>query len=123
MLTEHKYVEQFSGEPRRRWFSDEDFDLIVWLDDSEEILGFQLCYDKLRDEHSLTWWSERGFAHTGVDDGEGRPARQKATPILVPDGEFRSTRVAERFLQESRGIDQAVVEFVYEKLVSYGSGE
>jgi len=39
MLREIRDVRQVSGEPMRRWFSDEDFDLIVWLDPEDRIIG------------------------------------------------------------------------------------
>jgi len=32
MLEESEYVRQVKGEPKRRWFSDDYFDLIVWVD-------------------------------------------------------------------------------------------
>ena len=38
-------VRQVPGEPKRRWFSSDDIDLIVWLDDSGAPVSFQLCYD------------------------------------------------------------------------------
>jgi len=31
MLCEIKNVKQYDGEPQRRWFVDDYFDLIVWL--------------------------------------------------------------------------------------------
>lgn len=32
MLSEDMHVRQIEGEPKRRWFSNSEFDLIVWLD-------------------------------------------------------------------------------------------
>jgi hypothetical protein len=40
-------------EPRRRWFSGDDFDLIVWFDDLDAIAGFELCYDRSEVERAL----------------------------------------------------------------------
>lgn len=45
MLVELKDVRQIPNDGFRRWFTDEDFDLIVWYED-DKITGFQLCYDK-----------------------------------------------------------------------------
>ena len=47
MLSEIKNARQVPGEGKRRWFRDDDFDLIIWYDDSDTVFGFQLCYDKL----------------------------------------------------------------------------
>ena len=54
-LVEIIHVRQVPGDPRRRWFSSDDMDLIVWYDDSDAPIGFQLCYDKLRSERALRW--------------------------------------------------------------------
>lgn len=69
-LTEVRNVRQVPGELRRRWFGSEEFDLIVWCDDSGVPSAFQLCYDKPRAEHALTWKHDLGFLHTVVDDGD-----------------------------------------------------
>jgi hypothetical protein len=48
MLTEVQNTRQIKNEGRRRWFTDSDFDLIVWYEaDSSSIAGFQLCYEKV----------------------------------------------------------------------------
>lgn len=122
MLTEMKNVEQIPGEPRRRWFSDRYFDLIVWVDDRDRILGFQLCYDKLRNERFLTWWPDRGYRHGRIDDGEDRPGKQKATPILVADGEFERDRIADLFKTESAGLEEDISSLVYDKIKSWPAG-
>ena len=54
MLAEVEHVRQRAGEPRRRWFASDDLDLIVWLDEADRFVGFQLCYDKGRSERALT---------------------------------------------------------------------
>ena len=63
MLWEYTKVNQIEGEPRRRWFADDFFDLIVWFDESEDIVGFQLCCDKSRQEKALTWLKHSGHIH------------------------------------------------------------
>ena len=96
MLKELPEVRQVPEEPNRRWFSDDYFDLIVWLDHNGEITGFQLCYDIAGDEHALTWHEKTGFSHQRVDDGElQRP--YKATPILVADGSFDYAAISQSF--------------------------
>ena len=95
LLRELADIRQVPGEPRRRWFSSPDLDLIVWLDDADTMLGFQLCYDKTRGERALTWRADRGYDHAAVDDGEAQPAQYKGTPILVANGHLNRERVAD----------------------------
>ncbi|MCH7756306.1 hypothetical protein IH970_14450 [candidate division KSB1 bacterium] len=46
MLKEIQTARQIEGEPKRRWFSNRFFDLIVWFKKNDnEITGFQLCYN------------------------------------------------------------------------------
>jgi len=98
-------------------------DLVVWLGEDESIQGFQLAYDKTRFEHALTWRSGSGFQHNRIDDGEGQPGHYKATPILVPDGEFSALEIANRFRKSALRIDEAVSQFVYLKIVECSKGE
>lgn len=119
MLREVKDVKQLPDEPRRRWFSDEFFDLIVWYDQKGESLGFQLCYGKPSDEHAFTWLRDRGFSHDRVDDGEWSPL-WNMTPILVPDGIFPAKEIAERFRENSQKVEPEIVGLVLEKLEAGG---
>src|SRR3954469_10687202 len=100
-LRELPDTRQVEGEPRRRWFSSPDLDLIVWLDDDESLVGFQLCYDKTRRERALTWRDGRGYEHNAVDDGEQSPGQHKSTPILVANGYYDSERVEALFRESS----------------------
>ena len=110
-------VRQVPGEPKRRWFSSEDIDLIVWLDDSGAPVSFQLCYDKLQSEHALTWQPEFGFVHLAVDGGEqGVGFQYKSTPILVAGGHCDANRVTSRFTEVSGQLPSVIVEFVTERL-------
>ncbi len=118
MLREIADVRQIKGEPRRRWFTDEHFDLVIWSEE-DEIVGFQLCYDKSKDERALTWKPESGFSHHGVDGGEDRAGRYKGTPILVADGKFDAVRVAAIFLGHSGILDAKSSDFIYMKLLEY----
>ena len=118
MLREIRNPRQIPNERPRRWYADESMDLVVWLDDDGAVGGFQLTYDNAGVECALTWAPRSGFRHDSVDDGEGRPGRYKAAPILVPYGDFDAQGVAERFKQRAAGIDPGVSGFVYAKLRS-----
>jgi hypothetical protein len=118
-LKESRRVRQIPGESRRRWFSSSEMDLAVWVDDRGEINGFELCYDKAKAERALRWKRGSGFLHERVDDGEGRPGRHKATPVLVPDGVFDAKKISRLFAAASRDIDQTIADFVYRRLLEY----
>jgi hypothetical protein len=56
MLYEIKNVRQIPGEDTRRWYVDENTDLIVWYGPKEDVItGFQLCFDKKSVQRCLTW--------------------------------------------------------------------
>ena len=118
MLKEIVNVRQIEGEGRRRWFADEYFDLIIWYDDRDKVLGFQLCYDVSNNERALTWKRGNNYLHEKVDAGE-TPYQMKETPITVADGAFDKRAVAERFRNESAEIDGEIASFVYERIVNY----
>jgi hypothetical protein len=113
MLREAK-ARQIRGEPRRRWFRDDDFDLYVWYRADGSFTGFQLCYDKLDDEHAFTWLADRGATHHRVDAQRGLFAGQ--TPILVAGRSFSAVRVHEAFRAASGELDAAIRAFVLDVL-------
>jgi hypothetical protein len=116
-LRELANVRQPLQEPGRRWFGDDYFDLIVWVGDKGEFVGFQLCYDKSSDEHALTWHQKTGFTHHRVDSGElQRP--YKATPILVSDGVVDFAHLIHQFKDRSREMDQQAARFGLGKIDS-----
>ncbi|MGO9309321.1 MAG: hypothetical protein ACLQDL_09905 [Spirochaetia bacterium] len=121
MLSEIRNPRQVQGEGYRRWFTDEYFDLIVWYDDERRLIGFQLCYDKQQRERALTWTLAHGFQHNRIDSGEV-PGHAKMTPIIIADGAFDRTPVAERFRQESGGIDAEVASFVLGTISRFPAG-
>lgn len=112
------------GEPEgdyvKRWFTDSYFDLYVWLDAEENVVSFQLCYEKPNDEHALTWKRPHSFYHQQVDDGENRPGKSKSTPILLPDGLVNADALASRFSKESKSVDSAIATFVLQKIGEFG---
>lgn len=112
-------VRQIAGEPKRRWFCDDFFDLILWLDDGGGLLGFQLCYNKRGDQHALTWHAHSGYLHTRVDDGGSRPGKYKASPVLLPNGPFSKEAIAMIFLRASLSLERRIVEMVHEKILQY----
>ena len=114
-LRELPRVQQVPGEPRRRWFHGHEMDLVVWEDAEGALLGFQLAYDRHRNEHSIEWRAGRGFAHYQVDDGEA-VALSKETPFLYRNGAFERDRVLTQFLAVAGRLPPAIREFVAARL-------
>jgi len=118
MLAEIQETRQIEGEGFRRWFTDEKLDLIIWYREAGgEITGFQLCYDKDRDEKALTWTREGGFVHERVDSGEAKGYGHKGTPIMVADGEFNKGRALEQFNERAKQIDAPLRGFVTDTII------
>ncbi|MFP4363958.1 MAG: hypothetical protein ACLFR1_08810 [Spirochaetia bacterium] len=120
MLVENKGVRQIPGEGFRRWFTEQDMDLVVWYTDTsqEKINGFQLCYDKTGYERCLTWREGEKYAHDRVDSGEF-PFSAKMSPVLMQDGYFASSEVADQFLTKAENIEEDLRNFVYDKLAAF----
>ena len=103
----------------RRWFYDDDMDLLVWLD-GEQIHGFQLCYDKLSDQRALTWFVDRGFQQNRGYEKNKKIGVFKGSDLLIRDGVLDSSRVSARFKELSADIDNDISGFVYEKILQVG---
>ena len=123
MLTEIANVKQIHDEGFRRWFTDEQFDLIIWYaresGEVDHITGFQLCYDKVETERALTWRKASGFVHETVDDGEN-PGYIGMTPVLHGGGTFDRSMPA-RFRDACAGIPQKLTYFLLGKLEEYNA--
>lgn len=120
-LRELPRVQQVAGAPRRRWFHGHAMDLVVWEDSDGALLGFQLAYDKHRDEHSIEWRAGRGFCHYQVNDGEAL-ALSKETPFLYPDGAFERDRVLAAFLAAAGTLPPKIADFIAARLREFERG-
>lgn len=67
----------------RRWFYDESFDLVVWLDSEEKaISAFELCYcNPVAPQVEVRWNAELGFEHL-VQEEEKGVSRHKGTAVF-----------------------------------------
>jgi len=119
MLKEAKNVRQIEGEPRRRWFDDEYFDLIVWFEKNDSIWGFQLCYDREYKPRALTWTKKDGYKHTGIDDGEGSGGMMKESPVLVADGLFNTRTTGQKLEAAAGGLPTEIKDFVLKKVYDF----
>jgi len=111
MLREIVKTKQHPGEPKRRWFYSHEQDLYVWHNESGEIISFQLCYAKHRNERALYWKAGAGYSHLRVDDGESS-AFSNDSPILIADGVFDGAEVLNRFHVLAATLPPDIVEFV-----------
>lgn len=102
----------------KRWFNDDSMDLIIWHDENGRLAKFQLCYDKNRDEHALTWSRSKGLIHNAIDDGETYPGGHKKSPILAPDGKIDVSSIVSKLESRAEAVEQEVIEFISEKLHS-----
>ncbi len=109
------------GEPGRRWFQDEYFDLLVWIDDDGRPWGFQLSYNRGPGEHALTWTPERGYRHERVDSGETDPLRNLA-PVLLADGPFPAEALRRRFFAAGADLEADIRTFVVDRLSTLREG-
>ncbi len=118
MLQEVQNIKQIPNERKRRWFSDDYFDLIVWLENDDSIYGFQLCYDKFTNERALSWKKDKGYLHELIDDGE-IAGEIKKSPVMTPDGDFEKETITDRFKTASGDIDTEIADFVFQKLIQF----
>jgi hypothetical protein len=119
-LTELKSVKQIAGEPRRQWFSSSDMDLIVWYDNGDSPMGFELYYDKNISEHVFIWRTHGGFNHMAVDDGEQKSVLEyKEAPILVPDNKTDPNRIKKLFEESCENLPGTLIAFVERKIMQH----
>jgi hypothetical protein len=109
---------QRKGERHRRWFSNADFDLIVWFEPLDTIAGFELCYDRSAVERALSWSATHGYRHWRVDTGEASGYMHSMTPIMERDDvtRFPKDRVVAAFVGAAAAIDPMVRSFVIQRL-------
>lgn len=121
MLQEIDNVRRNPGEPPRRWFLDDYFDLLIWIGETDEPIAFQLCYDRNGAPHVLSWDTVAGARHYRVDDGENRPGKPKAAPLLLADGPFPRDRVYRKLREAAARIDPKLAAFVGDAIRSLGT--
>ena len=82
-------------------------------DDAEQVVQFQLCYDKGPTEKAFTWSRARGVVHHGVDDGSGSGRfTLKATPILTGPTPLNLDPLITFFRDHGRKLEHDLYEFV-----------
>ncbi len=119
MLKEFEGVSQHK-EGHRRYFYDDFFDLFIWYNEkSQNPIGFQLCYNKNVDEHSIIWDVDNNYLHSAIDTGENNPGCAKQSPISISDGYFDKNDIGNKFFTNGKEIDQDIFDLVYNKILNY----
>ena len=113
-------VQRIAGVPPRGWHADGYIDLIDRYQAGGSINGFQLCYEKLKQERALTSKMSRGFSHSVIDARESSPLANR-TQILVLDGVFPAELVREEFVRRGEFLDEELRELVLGKIDEYGT--
>lgn len=108
-------VRQVPGENFKVWYTDDYWDLFVWIDREKRISGFQLGYGKPDNERIFAWSRERGFTAMTVSDGE-EALTENRTPVMVADTNFDAAGVGRRFKADSAKVNPKIVEFVTGKI-------
>jgi len=107
MLEELLSIRQVRDDGFRRWFVDEDLELILWYDEAKTLAGFQICYDKLAGNRSVTWKKRIG------KDG-------KAKSVLVSDGPFNKPRLYALMEHSMGNLDAELRAFILKRLRLHG---
>jgi hypothetical protein len=118
MLQEIPAVRQRGLEPRRRWFTNADFDLYVWQAADEIIVAFQLCYDKNGDERVLFWDEQSGYSHAGIEAG-ARRGTYAGTPVFRADGTFDAQATLSELMMVRGDMEERIFGFVRQKLLDF----
>lgn len=122
MLKEITEVRQNPGEDYRKIFQDEEFDLFIWYKDQETITGFQLCYDKKKEEKALSWHEERGFSHDRVQSGE-EVYQVKRASSLKSIGGGHLPGVLSRLKKAAGVLKMSEADFIFKKIREYQKAE
>jgi len=107
MLEELPNIRQVGGDGFRRWFVDKDLELILWYDEAKTLSGFQICYDKLAGNRSVTW--KKGIGEDG-----------KTKSVLVSDGPLNKPRLCALMEHSMGNLDVKLRTFILERLRAHG---
>ncbi len=107
MLRELKNDRQNKGDRHRRWFKDEQLEIILWYDDERKLDGFQICYDKLAASRLITW------KKITTSEGESKS-------ILTSDSPFDRERLYYMIDSRSDRLGSPLKQFILDRLESNG---
>jgi len=83
-MREIKGIHQDTSGHTKRWFSDLDSDLFLWIDKDDQIRAFQFSIRERNIETAVKWEETSGINYYTVDDGS-HPGKHPGTPLLLED--------------------------------------
>lgn len=104
-------VRQVPGDDFKVWFTDDYWDLFVWIDSSKRISSFQLGYGKPAQEQMIIWRRGSGISAAKVSDGEENLTENR-TPLLKANSSYDSDAVLKRFREDSKKVNTKIADFV-----------
>jgi hypothetical protein len=121
VLREIRNIDQKRAGHTKRWFQDDYFDLIVWVDQERYIEEFQLCYGRETwGERVFEWRRGRGFQHLKRDEHPGGSlVGEGDTWGLSLDGTMPYVSLKERFAASAANLPEILREFIDAKLDEY----
>jgi hypothetical protein len=117
VLHEIRNVKQERGVGRRRWFESDGLELVVWFDPSDNVTGFQLCYDFGNGEHALTWRPNSGFTHSMVDTGDYSPFKNSSPVLQSSDEDVPWAEIGRAFDERSELLEPDLRQLVHDSLI------
>ena len=111
-------VRQIPGEDFKVWFTDDYWDLFIWIDRKKTISSFQLGYGKPAEEKIIKWTRGGSLYAMTVSSGEETLSANR-TPILVMDTSFDKELVIAKFREDSRRVTRQIADFIIARLSAY----
>ena len=121
MLREISRSQKTTNGMTRRWFTNEKFDLFVFIKDDNQLAQLQLCYDKHHKEHVIAWSEKYGYEHAYIDTGRNMSGRA-GSPVFTTNGLCDIDEVKRSFIDTSLNLDNMLFDQIYRKLVGYKLG-
>lgn len=112
MLREIKKVRQNPGEDKRRWFTDDYWDLYVWQSPKQEITGVQLAYGKPFSETAFTWIKNKRCDQKQIVEKKAAYLKSSGTATLTRKKSLNKELILKRFLQDSPSVEPRIVNLV-----------
>ena len=103
----------------KSWTVDDYFDLVVWYEPTEEMFGFQLCYDRFGFYRAVTWTNTDGFSHASVHDNDSSMTCGQS-PVLRQCENFPWRKVLREFTNRSARLDPAIRKLITNLITEYG---
>lgn len=92
------------------WYCDDDWDLVVWVNDDQSPRGFQICYDRDNEEKALTF-AHGEFSHELVDEGNDEP-HTNHSPTLDHEVPLNAKKMLKEFEAKSEFMEKIYFDYI-----------